>query len=116
LRAPAAPGKLGPRRQPMGSDLDHGELIHFAGRHGLSPALVDGAPALLARGAPGQRCGWEAFFSALHARGETLVLASEGGWSRAPLGSTPSPSRPSAPTAFLHAAMATLRALRGLGP
>jgi hypothetical protein len=100
----------------MASGLDHGELIHFAGRHGLSPALLDGAPALVTHGEPGARCGWAALFEALSARGETLVLASDGGWSRARQGATPSPSRPSAPAAFLHSATATLRALRGLAP
>jgi len=98
----------------MASGLDHGELIHFAGRHGLSPALQDGAPALVAHGEPGARCGWAALFAALSARGETLVLASDGGWSRAPQGAAP--SRPSAPAAFLHSATAMLRALRGPAP
>ena len=118
---PVAP--RGPRRQdpphgrkPMSSGLDHGELIHFAGRHGLSPALQDGAPALVAHGEPGARCGWAALFSALAARGETLALSPDGGWRRLPLGEAPSPSRPSAPGAFLHRATATLRALRGLAP
>lgn len=100
----------------MAGGLDHGELIHFAGRHGLSPALQDGAPALLAHGEAGARCGWAPFFSALAARGETLALASDGGWSRIPQAGAPSPARPSAPTAFLHLATATLRALRGLAP
>lgn len=100
----------------MASGLDHGELIHFAGRHGLSPALLDGAPALVAHGEAGARCGWAALFSALAARGETLVLASDGGWSRLPRAEAPSPSRPSAAGVFLHRATATLRALRGLAP
>ncbi len=43
---------------------DREAVIHFAGRHRLSPALVDGAPALVASGAPGERCGWAAFFAA----------------------------------------------------
>ncbi len=43
---------------------DREAVIHFAGRHRLSPALVDGAPALAAPGAPGERCGWAAFFAA----------------------------------------------------
>lgn len=99
----------------MASGLDHGDLIHFAGRHGLSPALVEGAPALVAHGEPGQRCGWAALFAALSARGETLALASDGGWSRT-AAAGPAPSRPSAPGVFLHRATATLRALRGLAP
>lgn len=48
---------------------DRGDVIHFAGRHRLSPALRDGAPALVAPGEPGERCGWEPFFRALEARG-----------------------------------------------
>ena len=100
----------------MASGLDHGELIHFAGRHGLSPALRDGAPALVAHGEAGQRCGWERLFAALSARGETLALASDGGWTLARQAAAPSPSRPSAPAEFLHRATATLRALRGLAP
>ncbi len=43
---------------------DRAEVIHFAGRHRLSPALRDGAPVLVAAGAPGERCGWASFFAA----------------------------------------------------
>ncbi len=43
---------------------DRAEVIHFAGRHRLSPALRDGGPALGAAGAPGDRCGWAEFFAA----------------------------------------------------
>jgi hypothetical protein len=100
----------------MASGLDRGDVIHFAGRHGLSPASRDGAPALLAHGEPGQRCGWEPLFAALAARGETLALAPDGGWALAPLGAAPAPPRPSAPAEFLHRATSTLRALRGRAP
>jgi len=110
------PGKLPPGRSTMTSGLDHGEVIHHAGQHARSPALVDGAPALLARGEPGRRVGWQEFFEALSARGEGLVLASDGGCRTAPLASIPGPSRPSAPAEFLHRASATLRALRGQAP
>ena len=48
----------------MPLDADREQVIHFAGRHRLSPALRDGAPALVAPGDPGERCGWEAFFAA----------------------------------------------------
>lgn len=111
---PLGAGKLAARRYLMANGLDHGEVIHHAGRHGLSPALQDGGPALVAHGAPGQRCGWAPFFAALSARGETLALASDGGCRTVPLAETP--SRPSAPAAFLHGAVATLRALRGPSP
>jgi hypothetical protein len=100
----------------MASGLDHGEVIHHAGQHARSPALLDGAPTLVPHGEPGQRVGWAPFFAALSARGETLALASDGGCQRIPLAETPSPSRPSAPAAFLHLASGTLRALRGLAP
>jgi hypothetical protein len=100
----------------MVSGIDHGDVIHFAGRHGLSPARRDGAPALAAHGEPGQRCGWEPLFAALDARGETLVLAPDGGWTLAPLGAAPAPLRPSAAAEFLHRATSTLRALRGRAP
>lgn len=53
---------------------DRGEIIHFAGRHRLSPALRDGAPALVAHGEPGERGGWAEFFAALRARGALASL------------------------------------------
>jgi hypothetical protein len=52
----------------MPSTADRGDIIHFAGRHRLSPALRDGAPALVAVGDPGQRVGWAEFFAELRAR------------------------------------------------
>jgi hypothetical protein len=48
----------------MPLDADREQVIHFAGRHRLSPALRDGAPALVASGEPGARCGWADFFAA----------------------------------------------------
>jgi len=46
---------------------DHAEIIHFAGRHQLSPALdAERRPAFGQR--PGEdlvRCGWEPFFAAM---------------------------------------------------
>ncbi len=48
--------------------VDRADVIHLAGRHRLSPALRDGAPALVPAGEPGDRCGWEPFFAALRAR------------------------------------------------
>ncbi len=48
---------------------DRGDIIHFAGRHRLSPVLGDGDPALVAPGEPGRRCGWAELFAAMRARG-----------------------------------------------
>jgi hypothetical protein len=56
---------------------DRGDVIHFAGRHRLSPALRDAAPALVGVGDPGRRVGWAEFFAALGAAG--LVASFEPG-------------------------------------
>lgn len=48
---------------------DRAEILHLAGRRRLSPALRDGAPALVAVGDKAGRCGWEPFFAALEGRG-----------------------------------------------
>jgi hypothetical protein len=57
---------------------DRSEIIHFAGFHRLSPALRDGAPAFAAgQDASLRRCGWEAFFDALEARGLVLTFDPE---------------------------------------
>jgi hypothetical protein len=61
----------------MPLQVDRAEVIHFAGRHRLSPALRDGAPALVAPGEPGERGGWERFFAALAARGLAPVFDPE---------------------------------------
>lgn len=100
----------------MPATLDRGEVIHHAGRHHRSPALLDGTPALLEHGEPGTRCGWGPFFSALAGRGETLALASDGSSRTAPRGEPPSPSGLPGPTTFLHLTLRTLRALRGPRP
>lgn len=42
--------------------------MHAAGRARLSPALRDGAPALVPPGESAGRCGWAPFFAALEAR------------------------------------------------
>jgi hypothetical protein len=53
---------------------DRGEIIHFAGHHGLSPALRDGAPAFVTgHDSSAVRCGWEPFFRALGERRLALV-------------------------------------------
>lgn len=55
---------------------DRGDVLHFAGRHGLSPALRAGVPTLVAGNDPeAVRCGWEAFFRAMGDRGLVLVHA-----------------------------------------
>ncbi len=48
--------------------VDRGEIIHFAGRHRLSPALRDGMPALVAPAEAGSRRGWADFFRAMEDR------------------------------------------------
>ena len=48
--------------------LDRGEILHRAGRARLSPALRDGAPALVPVSETAGRCGWAPFFAALEAR------------------------------------------------
>ena len=49
--------------------VDRATVIHLAGSHRLSPALRDGAPALVSAGETAGRCGWQEFFAALAARG-----------------------------------------------
>lgn len=61
-----------PDAMPIGHD--RADVIHFAGRHRLSPALRDGAPVLVAHGEPGERCGWAEFFEAIRARGALASL------------------------------------------
>jgi hypothetical protein len=61
----------------MAITADRGDVIHFAGRHRLSPVLREGAPALAAIGDPGQRVGWAEFFAALRSRGLVASLEPE---------------------------------------
>lgn len=57
---------------------DRGEIIHFAGFHSLSPALVEGRPALTSGGdAQAVRCGWEQLFRAMTAQDLVLVRDDE---------------------------------------
>lgn len=42
--------------------------MHAAGRARLSPALREGAPALVAQADTAGRCGWAPFFAALASR------------------------------------------------
>jgi hypothetical protein len=61
----------------MPSTTDRGDVIHFAGRHRLSPALRDGKPALLPIGEGGARCGWAEFFAAMDAAGLVASLEAD---------------------------------------
>lgn len=58
----------------MPNTRDRGDVVHFAGRHHLSPALRDGVPVLVAHGEPGRRCGWAELFAAMSARGLVASL------------------------------------------
>ncbi len=58
----------------MSATCDRGEIIHEAGRRRLSPALLDGAPALVGMGESAGRCGWAPFFAALEARGLAIAF------------------------------------------
>ncbi len=107
-------------RDAMPITWDRGDVIHFAGRHRLSPALADGAPALVAVGAPGQRCGWAEFFAALHRAGLVASLDPEDAGSFKPVPrAAAAPSSAAAPAhapgAFAEARR-FLAALRGRPP
>jgi hypothetical protein len=56
---------------------DQAEIMHFAGHHRLSPAFRDGVPVLVPPDAPGERCGWAAFFAAIRSRGAVATLDAE---------------------------------------
>jgi hypothetical protein len=77
--------------------VDRGEIIHLAGHRRLSPALRDGAPALVPASDSGGRCGWAEFFAALEARGLAVAFdeaaAEAGGLSLVARGAAP--ARPS---------------------
>lgn len=54
---------------------DRGDILHFAGRHGLSPALRDGVPTFVSGHDPSAtRCGWETFFRAMGDRGLAVAM------------------------------------------
>ena len=48
--------------------------MHLAGRARLSPALRDGAPALVPSAEGAGRCGWAPFFAALEERRLAVAL------------------------------------------
>jgi hypothetical protein len=90
---------------------DRGAILHFAGRHGLSPALRDGAPALTREQAPGaSRCGWEPFFAALGRSGPALLTDDADPSAARPVPSADRP--PLAPGAAWAEALRFLAALR----
>lgn len=89
---------------------DRGVIMHGAGARGLSPALRAGAPALVAEDDREGRCGWAAFFDALEARGEDVLLE-EGAARVVPAGEVPRAA--GAGRGALEEARAFLRALRG---
>lgn len=61
---------------------DRGDILHFAGRHGLSPALRDGVPTFVSgHDASATRCGWETFFRAMRDRGLAVVFDPDDGTS-----------------------------------
>jgi hypothetical protein len=98
---------------------DRAEIIHFAGRHRLSPALRDGAPALVAVGDPGQRVGWADFFAALRARGLAASFDPEdaGSVRLVPAGASgPAAAAPAHGPGALAEARRFLAALRGRLP
>ncbi len=68
----------------MPATRDRADVIHFAGRHRLSPALHEGRPVLVAAGEQGERCGWEPFFRAMERRGLALEMGEEGAFRLVP--------------------------------
>lgn len=103
----------------MPLDADRAEVIHFAGRHRLSPALREGEPVLVPAGAPGERCGWAAFFAAPAGRRVSAALDPEdpGSFRTVPRGASPASAGARAPRAGAFAAARRfLAALRGRFP
>lgn len=97
---------------------DRGDVIHFAGRHRLSPALRDGAPALVAVGEPGQRVGWAELFAALDARGLVASLdpGDPGSFRAVPRGAASAAAVPARGPGALAEARRFVAALRGRPP
>lgn len=103
---------------------DREAVIHFAGRHRLSPALRGGAPVLAAAGAPAPdeaRCGWAAFFAAPAGRRLEAVLDPDdaGSFRTVPAGGGPASRAPAGGHARRGAfaeARRFLAALRGSLP
>ncbi len=103
----------------MPLDADRAGVIHFAGRHRLSPALRDGEPVLVAPGGPGERCGWAAFFAAPPRRHAAAAFEPDdpASFRTVPAGASPAPAGGRAPRAGAFAkARRFLAALRGRLP
>ncbi len=103
----------------MPLDADRAEVIHFAGRHRLSPALRDGMPVLIGGGAPGERCGWAAFFAAPARRHVVAALDPDdpASFRTSPAAASPAPGGGRAARAGAFAAARRfLAALRGRLP
>jgi hypothetical protein len=64
---------------------DRGAVLGLAGRNHLSPAVRDGAPALVAEGDNPGRVGWAAFFEALEGRGLAVAWDTDDPASAAPM-------------------------------
>jgi hypothetical protein len=96
----------------MPATRDRAHVIHFAGRHRLSPALHDGVPSLVAHGEQGERCGWEPFFRAMDERALALDADPDGGTFRL-VPAARARHRRTTPLAALSRARRFLAALRG---
>ncbi len=102
----------------MPLETDRAEVLHFAGRHRLSPALRDGEPALVATGAPGDRCGWAEFFAAPTGRRVAAELDPDApsSFRLVPASASRAPGGARAPGAAFAEARRFLAALRGRLP
>jgi hypothetical protein len=67
-------GRPGDQIGTVQATTDRADVIHFAGRHRLSPAVRDGVPALVPPGDQAGRCGWAELFAAVRARDLALVF------------------------------------------
>lgn len=104
------PGRRRVAREDVEVTQDRAAIIHGAGARGLSPALRDGAPALVPLEEREGRCGWAAFFEALRRRRGAVAL--EEGAARIVEGEAPAADAPGGPGALAEARR-FLRALRG---
>jgi hypothetical protein len=64
---------------------DRGAVLGLAGRNHLSPALRDGAPALVPEGENAGRVGWSAYFEAMESAGLAVAWDPEDPGSPAPM-------------------------------
>jgi hypothetical protein len=94
---------------------DRGDVIHFAGHHHLSPAVRDGAPALVGHGDVAGRCGWATFFEALERRALAARFDPEDGasFSTVPRAKAAAAPRPAAARGWRAEVRRFAEALRG---